>query len=114
MRLRSLDALRGIAALVVVFHHALMVFPQEATAPNGLSDLRNWLDPLAWLRWSPSRVILAGRPAVILFFILSGLVLTLPFLGPSPMGYWRLSASASFACILRWWSLFCCLRRFAR
>lgn len=59
-RLVQLDALRGLAAVVVVFHHLRHLFNSDA----------------------PSMFLLpffAGNKAVILFFVLSGYVLGLPF-----------------------------------
>ncbi|MCM2399013.1 acyltransferase [Rhizobium sp. S95] len=78
MRFTSLDSLRGIAALTVVLHHIFLTFPQ-AIVPVDLSSLSVWLDPVTYLRYSPLRTIVGGRPAVILFFALSGFVLALPF-----------------------------------
>lgn len=77
-RFISLDSLRGIAALTVVLHHIFLTFPQ-AIMPLDLSSLPVWLDPVTYLRYSPLRTIVGGRPAVILFFVLSGFVLALPF-----------------------------------
>jgi peptidoglycan/LPS O-acetylase OafA/YrhL len=75
-RIGSLDGLRGVAALVVLVHHSLVsigplggVYFEEAT-PAGLE----------WLVFSPLHLIWAGPEAVYVFFILSGLVLTLPTL----------------------------------
>lgn len=63
-RLIELDSLRGIAALIVVLHHAYLSIP----------ELAGWLD---WVLTStPLRPIGTGRPAVIFFFVLSGYVLT--------------------------------------
>ncbi|MCO6419515.1 acyltransferase family protein, partial [Siccirubricoccus sp. KC 17139] len=60
----ELDSLRGIAALIVVLHHAYLSLP---VVPG-------------WVRWvleaTPLRPIGVGRQAVIFFFVLSGFVLT--------------------------------------
>ncbi len=64
-RMPALDALRGLAAVLVVFHHFYLTLP----AP--------WLEIAhGWLDWPGLRPIIIGRPAVILFFVLSGFVLT--------------------------------------
>jgi peptidoglycan/LPS O-acetylase OafA/YrhL len=55
----QLDALRGVAALMVVVNHFVL------------------LGPLAWVPKTPLRIFALGHEAVILFFVLSGFVLTL-------------------------------------
>jgi peptidoglycan/LPS O-acetylase OafA/YrhL len=78
-RLGSLDGLRGVAALVVVFHHLSLVSPlfadlylspeyQEPAIGSG-----TW-----WLTATPLQALLAGQEAVVVFFVLSGLVVALP------------------------------------
>ncbi len=63
-RLSELDALRGLAALVVLLHHSLL-------SGNFLAG------PLGrWLAATPLQPIQSGRPAVMFFFMLSGFVLT--------------------------------------
>jgi peptidoglycan/LPS O-acetylase OafA/YrhL len=57
-RLFQLDALRGIAAVTVVFNHLFLAFPVSASKALGL--------------------ISNGRSAVVLFFVLSGYVLSMP------------------------------------
>ncbi len=71
-RLHALDGLRGIAALVVVAHHAMLTIGPLAAPyfgkPTGspLADL---------LVYSPLHLAWAGTEAVLVFFVLSGLVL---------------------------------------
>ena len=77
-RVLSLDALRGLAAFVVVWHHFRLCFV--------VGEPRWWLRPF-----------FAGRSAVVLFFVLSGYVLALP--------YWR-GAQPTYGIYL--------LRRFTR
>lgn len=73
-RYRSLDGLRGVAALVVVFHHSLLTIPSIAEYP-GVPKIGSlvW-----WLEVSPLKLFSAGAEAVLVFFVLSGFVLVLP------------------------------------
>lgn len=73
-RLSSLDGLRGLAAFVVVVGHCLLIDASMA-APS--------LDPEtrlggfeAAMYYSPLRVLWAAGEAVLVFFVLSGLVLS--------------------------------------
>ena len=76
----SLDALRGVAALLVVTFHCALVSSAFATRAQPLS-LASWGDPWTWLKFTPLRLLVSGGPpAVVLFFALSGFVLSLPFL----------------------------------
>lgn len=63
-RFHELDSLRGIAALTVVLHHFSRILPENI---------------LHFLIRTPLRLLVAGHQAVILFFLLSGFVLTLPY-----------------------------------
>ncbi|MDX2028948.1 MAG: acyltransferase [Alphaproteobacteria bacterium] len=67
-RIEALDSLRGIAALVVVFSHCYLTWPEEL----------RW--QLNWIRYTPLRLFINGHASVIIFFVLSGYVLALPFL----------------------------------
>lgn len=78
MRYTELDALRGLAAVEVVFGHFLNIFPMMFentynTDQTGIYHLMNVL------KYSPLHIVYSGHEAVMLFFILSGFVLSLPF-----------------------------------
>ncbi|MCW3473913.1 acyltransferase family protein [Limobrevibacterium gyesilva] len=76
MRIKALDSLRGIAALVVVLYHCwLSLDLPTAAAIRGV------------LAATPLRPIFGGRPAVIFFFVLSGYVLALGFTRDIGHGY---------------------------
>lgn len=79
-RFRELDSMRGLAALVVLLgHFTLMFYPA----------LRF---PFTW-KTAPLHPFLDGRASVIFFFLLSGFVLTLPYLRGKALSYklfvWR-------------------------
>lgn len=75
--LPELDALRGLAAMVVVFNHGQQLW-LAAGAPAWLAHPRH--NPLLWL-------LVNGHASVILFFLLSGFVLTLPRLRGTAQPY---------------------------
>jgi len=66
MRFRSLDSLRGLAALAVVFHHCFLTLPTSAYGRGEIA----W-----WFAVTPLRLLIDGPGAVLLFFVLSGFVL---------------------------------------
>ncbi|WP_164472759.1 acyltransferase family protein [Cohnella candidum] len=70
-RIEQLDGLRGLASFTVMLHHLYLVFP---------------FLPLLF-RYSPLRVVVNGHASVILFFVLSGYVLALPFMERSGGSY---------------------------
>lgn len=80
-RFPELDALRGLAALIVVAHHCLLV--RSATDGAAFHET-GWIGLLSL---PPLRGLWAGTEAVIFFFVLSGFVLSLGFLkGPVDTG----------------------------
>ena len=73
MRVRVLDSLRGLAAFMVVLYHAWQTLPAGPLA-DGIRQA---------LLFAPFKAAVGARPAVILFFVLSGYVLALaPARGP--------------------------------
>ncbi|MCM3665246.1 acyltransferase [Mesobacillus subterraneus] len=73
-RLVELDSLRGIAALTVFCSHIYLVF-NETLLMKILFE------------YGPLRVFTAGSEAVTLFFVLSGFVLSFPFITNKPFNY---------------------------
>lgn len=74
-RLSGLDGLRGVAALVVLIHHAFLTVPELSKAnylrAGPIEDFSS-----AWfVAYTPVHLLWAGQEAVSLFFVLSGLVL---------------------------------------
>jgi peptidoglycan/LPS O-acetylase OafA/YrhL len=78
-RLHSLDGLRGVAAIVVLLHHTALLVPAFAATYKGGEQPRP--GTLEWtLAHTPAHLLVAGPEAVLVFFVLSGLVLALPVL----------------------------------
>ncbi|NYF53884.1 acyltransferase family protein [Tunturiibacter gelidoferens] len=72
-RLRELDSLRGLASLAVVLHHFVLMWPAWPWPTHGPLWHRLHLTLLFY-------PLYAGHEAVMLFFVLSGLVLSFPYL----------------------------------
>ncbi|HEV2201988.1 MAG TPA: acyltransferase [Bryobacteraceae bacterium] len=83
-RYQSLDALRGIAAMVVVVQHSMMTLP--AWSDVVLHGVHRSIFAVI-LGSPPLDVLWAGDAAVKVFFALSGFVLALMFLRPDPPSY---------------------------
>jgi len=73
-RMEQLDSIRGLASLSVMLHHLSLVTSISAV-------------PFLFWKYSPFTIIISGHSAVILFFILSGFVLSLPFLNGEKISY---------------------------
>ncbi|MGZ3754624.1 MAG: acyltransferase family protein [Mucilaginibacter sp.] len=67
-RYTQLDSLRGLAAFCVFFSHYFLIFK--------IPD--NWI---LIIRATPLGILINGNSAVMFFFVLSGFVLSLPFVG---------------------------------
>ena len=86
-RIEALDSVRGIAAFVVVIHHCFLTrpvysdffFSQWKTNATGAIS--------AIFLHTPARIVWAGYEAVTLFYVLSGLVLALPWVEGRPPTY---------------------------
>ena len=74
MRYDKLDAIRGIAAAIVVANHAFNLVPG--------ADWDSWL-----VQWTPLGRLISGDVAVAVFFVLSGFVLTIPLTRDHPPSY---------------------------
>lgn len=79
-RLGSLDGLRGLAALVVMLYHFTLMFPSISRATGIDGDHAAPGSVVWWLTSTPVNLLIAGPSAVLVFFVLSGLVVTLPVL----------------------------------
>ena len=89
-RLAVLDSVRGIAAMVVLVHHCLLT--QPAFSDFFFSTWRTGFHGPAQclLFHTPARLVWDGYEAVTLFYVLSGLVLMLPWVegrGPSYLAF---------------------------
>ena len=71
-----LDSFRGIAALTVVFHHGLVAMPAFWSVYTPKPDASKAIRLLAF---TPAHLFWGGLEAVLLFFVLSGFVLAVPF-----------------------------------
>jgi peptidoglycan/LPS O-acetylase OafA/YrhL len=82
--IHALDALRGIAAVCVMYSHILYVY---GTKDLWVASARQGNVVGIFLARTPAGIFFAGGEAVILFYILSGFVLSLPLLAERPQSY---------------------------
>jgi peptidoglycan/LPS O-acetylase OafA/YrhL len=76
IRLTALDGLRGVAALIVMLHHMYLVaVPSLRSVGGSAPGSLYW-----WVSGTPLKLLTAGSEAVLVFFVLSGLVVALPAL----------------------------------
>ncbi|KSU60391.1 hypothetical protein AS034_16240 [[Bacillus] enclensis] len=75
-RIQSLDSLRGIAAFVVIIFHVLLSFSLFYKADKNF-EYGNVIAKI--FNETPLHMIWGGNEAVLLFFVLSGFVLAIPF-----------------------------------
>lgn len=75
-RLHCLDSIRGLASLAVLMFHCCWIYPQA---------VREHIFFLA--KFTPFAIFTNGHAAVIIFFVLSGYVLSLPFFGNRPVPF---------------------------
>jgi peptidoglycan/LPS O-acetylase OafA/YrhL len=123
-RIPSLDGLRGVAALtVMMFHIALSdgTIGQRAYRTDQVTGI-SWSGYL--MTFTPLHVLWAGSQAVLVFYVLSGFVLTLPFVNRTASqlrGQWtlfyrsravRLYAPAIASLILAWMTTLAVKRSF--
>jgi peptidoglycan/LPS O-acetylase OafA/YrhL len=74
-RVDSLDGLRGVAAIVVLVHHSLLLVPRFASPYYFDERVDN---AFVWaMTYTPLHLIWMGTEAVFVFFVLSGVVLAL-------------------------------------
>lgn len=78
-RFVQLDALRGLASLAVLFSHIMLFL-----TPLSMNVV---LHALLTKTYSPVQIFVNGNGAVILFFVLSGFVLSLPLLDGKSQSY---------------------------
>jgi len=76
-KLSSLESLRGVAALIVVIDHSVNMFAPHIRWTNIEGMLGNVRRVVAW---TPLSIFYSGIPAVWIFFMLSGFVLSIKFL----------------------------------
>lgn len=83
-RYDSLDSIRGFASVAVMFGHMLLCLPVFYSVIYS-ENIKSTFAQI--LSFSPLHLFWGGHEAVILFFVLSGFVLSLPYLNGSKLVY---------------------------
>ena len=78
---KELDSLRGLAAITVLNGHYLNLFKVKQGPFVGLGE------KVELAHKTPLFALMAGHESVMLFFVLSGFVLSLPFLNGRTVNY---------------------------
>ncbi len=99
-RLQALDGLRGIAAFIVVLHHVLLIAQPVSQPPGEPAVWSAWW----WLERTPLKLLTAGHEAVIVFFVLSGVVVVLPALKRTDFSWPGLVANRVVRLLLPAWA----------
>lgn len=105
-KIHFLDSIRGIASIFVLFSHlSLVYFEYVHNFSLELIPKENYIQ--SFLNNSPFLFFISGTSAVYIFFIMSGIVLSISakkkrfsILGNSASRYIRLSAPAACSCLL--------------
>ena len=85
-RITELDSVRGIAAFTVLIHHCLLAIPVIFNLYFS-HDVYSAPAFMKFLIFSPFHIFWNGHAAVILFFILSGFVLSISYYDHSRYNY---------------------------
>lgn len=83
-RLLELDGIRGLAAVAVMCGHWVVASPGATGPVSGPVT-----SAIGWMLQTPLSALIAGSQMVILFFVLSGMVLALPWLAGRNRSYGR-------------------------
>lgn len=81
----SLDVLRGLACLAVTIHHIFMFNP--VFLESYTTNIPSGYGVIDFLKFSPLKFVWDGHAAVILFFVLSGFVLSISFFKKDTLNY---------------------------
>ena len=84
----ALDGIRGIACLIVLISHFMQFFLPSVFVQNQIDHYGE-----KYISETPFNILYNGHFAVMLFFVLSGMVLSIPFFKGKGLGKVRISRS---------------------